>query len=462
MKLATLAPVVKTAYRGDEIDTATAEAFSAVPNDRQITVWTELNGQGGPRNAEQVRNIIAHEWIDAVHALFDVSALPASAVSSDLFSQKVLIERQAFMAAQTDALATEREKLIEEGWKEVVAGGYDEVRDRLFSMDKPEREFDEATTRMLGKIAARQAKLQARAEKIEAENTGLWNRLQLRFEELQAKEQEIIAQAPVYVSEETKAVGTAFLMLLPDGEIRRDYRLPPSRRRSGNGNGQDGGNGEHGGEGVSERPKPPTSDDLADRQLAATFTHQALAVREALLKNDRARKRILALILHEKVQSEALAVSHEPNGTTLHASQGETFTSAAFDRLRKQRAKLDPFGDAGSVEDRDGYDPTHVPSTGGIIFDLHLVDAIAGQLALGIVTAGADNRMGRLIRQLGNRNLLQVKMDPDYRLNGKDIFSQYLGNHPANFSFTTIAFRRCRCDDSARRSTGCGRPRRRT
>jgi hypothetical protein len=83
--------------------------------------------------------------------------------------------------------------------------------------------------------------------------------------------------------------------------------------------------------------------------------------------------------------------------------------------------------------------PTHVPSTGGIIFDLHLVDAIAGQLAVGILTAGADNRMGRLIRQLGNRNLLQVKMDPDYRLNGKDIFSQYLGNHPANFSFTTIA-----------------------
>ena len=82
---------------------------------------------------------------------------------------------------------------------------------------------------------------------------------------------------------------------------------------------------------------------------------------------------------------------------------------------------------------------THVPSTGGTILDLHLIDAIAGQIAVGILTAGADNRMGRLIQQLGNRNLLQVKVDPDYRMGDKDIFAQYLGNHPANFSFNTIA-----------------------
>lgn len=81
----------------------------------------------------------------------------------------------------------------------------------------------------------------------------------------------------------------------------------------------------------------------------------------------------------------------------------------------------------------------NIPSTGGTIFDLHLVDAIAGQIAVGILTAGADNRMGRLIHQLGNRNFLQIKSDPTYRLGNKDIFRQYLGDHPANFSFTTIA-----------------------
>lgn len=82
---------------------------------------------------------------------------------------------------------------------------------------------------------------------------------------------------------------------------------------------------------------------------------------------------------------------------------------------------------------------THIPSTGGTILDLHLVDAVAGQIAVGILTAGAENRMGRLIEQLGNRNILQVKIDPEFRLGDKDIFGRYLGNDPANFSFTTIA-----------------------
>ena len=81
----------------------------------------------------------------------------------------------------------------------------------------------------------------------------------------------------------------------------------------------------------------------------------------------------------------------------------------------------------------------NVPSTGGTILDLHLVDAIVGQVAVGILTDGADNRMGKLIDKLGNRNFMQIKIDPDYRLGNKDIFAQYLGNHPANFSFTTIA-----------------------
>lgn len=82
---------------------------------------------------------------------------------------------------------------------------------------------------------------------------------------------------------------------------------------------------------------------------------------------------------------------------------------------------------------------TRISSEGGTILDLHLVDAIAGQIAVGILTRGADNRMGKLIGQLGNRNLLQIKLDPEYRLGDKDIFRTYLGDNPANFSFTTIA-----------------------
>ena len=80
-----------------------------------------------------------------------------------------------------------------------------------------------------------------------------------------------------------------------------------------------------------------------------------------------------------------------------------------------------------------------IPSKGATIFDLQLVDAIAGQLALGILTRGSENRMGRLIKRLGNQNLIQVKIDPDYTLGDRDIFGKYLGDHPANVSFTTIA-----------------------
>ncbi|MBN2456394.1 MAG: ThiF family adenylyltransferase [Sedimentisphaerales bacterium] len=81
----------------------------------------------------------------------------------------------------------------------------------------------------------------------------------------------------------------------------------------------------------------------------------------------------------------------------------------------------------------------NVSSTGGTIFDLRMVDAVAGQIDLGLLTRGEDNRYGHLIDQLGNRNLLQIKNDPTYTLNGRDIFRQYLGDNPANFSFTTIA-----------------------
>jgi len=78
-------------------------------------------------------------------------------------------------------------------------------------------------------------------------------------------------------------------------------------------------------------------------------------------------------------------------------------------------------------------------SVGGTIHDLHLVDAIAGHIAVGILTRGAQNRFGTLIEKLGNRSLLQVKIDPDYTMGGKDIFARHLGTSPANFTFSTIA-----------------------
>src|SRR5439155_3987473 len=164
-------------------------------------------------------------------------------------------------------------------------------------------------------------------------------------------EQEIVNQAPEHFSEETKALATSFLILDPDGRVHREYRLPRTKRRQSS----DGNRHAAGGGGAGETRKAPTSDELSDKQLAATFTHQALAVREALLKNAAARKRVLTLILHDKSRSESLAVRHEPNGVTLHASS-EGFSSAAFDHLREKRAKLDPFEKVHFVEDSQGYE----------------------------------------------------------------------------------------------------------
>jgi hypothetical protein len=65
-------------------------------------------------------------------------------------------------------------------------------------------------------------------------------------------------------------VATSFLILDPDGRVHREYRIPKrSRRHLPTANSRAGTNGD------VEKPKPPSSDDLSDRQLAVTFTHQA-------------------------------------------------------------------------------------------------------------------------------------------------------------------------------------------
>jgi molybdopterin/thiamine biosynthesis adenylyltransferase len=67
-----------------------------------------------------------------------------------------------------------------------------------------------------------------------------------------------------------------------------------------------------------------------------------------------------------------------------------------------------------------------VQSAGATVLDIDLLDAIAGQVAVGLLTRGAPNRFGCLIDQLGDRNFLQLKIDPTYRWNGRDIIREQL------------------------------------
>ena len=147
MKLAGLAGPIKTAYRRGQIDTGTAEVFACVPTAKQVEVWRELGEQ--PRDARHVRTIIDHQWIDAQHARFDVETLSSSAISRDLFSDRVLIERQTFFDAQIQALEQERLGLLDDGWNEVVIAAREDTFDRLHSMDRPQPEPDDETQRQL-------------------------------------------------------------------------------------------------------------------------------------------------------------------------------------------------------------------------------------------------------------------------------------------------------------------------
>jgi ThiF family len=94
---------------------------------------------------------------------------------------------------------------------------------------------------------------------------------------------------------------------------------------------------------------------------------------------------------------------------------------------------------ARAASDGRSLDPT---SDGATIFDIAYVDAQAGMLAVGLLTRGSPNRYGRLIDQLGDRNFLQVTIDPTWTIGGRDIVREQLqipGACAAYAGFCTIA-----------------------
>jgi hypothetical protein len=65
-------------------------------------------------------------------------------------------------------------------------------------------------------------------------------------------------------------------------------------------------------------------------------------------------------------------------------------------------------------------------SDGADVLAVQLLDSITGMIALGLLTPGAANRYGRLIDQLGDRQFLQMKIDPGWSWNGRDIVHEQL------------------------------------
>lgn len=86
-------------------------------------------------------------------------------------------------------------------------------------------------------------------------------------------------------------------------------------------------------------------------------------------------------------------------------------------------------------------DPT---SDGCTNFDIGIVDAITGQIVIGLLTQGSPDRYGRIIDELGDRNFLQVQNDSQFVWNGRPLFRDQLEIPPDNdrfYSWSTIARR---------------------
>jgi len=343
MKLATLADAVKAAYRQDRIDTGTAEAYAAVPESKQLEVWQELKDQS--QRADQVRGIIANAWIDARHALFDITTLPAEKISRDLFGDRVLVERQAFLAAQTDAMNAEHKSLQEEGWSEVVIASQSDVQDRLWRMDEAPVTFDDKVTAKLDKLHEKRQALEAKSDQVEDDQNAA-DALQEKIDAVDAQEEELTRDAAVHYADPVKATGTAFLILDPDGQVRKAYRIPRVHSAPSKGTGP----------AEPDKPAaPPAPDDLSDAQKAALYTTQALAVRQLLLHSRLACKRVLVLILHEKVRTEALAICHDSSATNAYVDKTQGFCCPALETLRAKRVELDPFGTESRMDECEAY-----------------------------------------------------------------------------------------------------------
>lgn len=343
MKLASLTGVVKAALRTGSITLGVAEAFAAVPETRQEELWTELGGS--PRSAEQVRAMIEHTWIPAAHALFDVASLPPEAISHDLFGGNVLIERSVFLNAQAEALTAEQARLTDEGWNEVVIAPREEVQDRLYGMDDAPPEYPARIQKRLEKIAARRAELEDTP--VESEEDA--EAMDAELDRLQEQEREIVAGTEATYGEATKAAGSVFLVVTPDGRVERQYRTPRAAPAGGRGNRNGSENGSD-----EQADAPATSADLSDRQRAEALTHEVIAVREALTRDKLARKRLVVLALHRKVGGEALAVRRNTAATTTHA-ESEGFQSALFGIQQQRLEHIDPFAGSSFIDEVEAY-----------------------------------------------------------------------------------------------------------
>ncbi|MDA1054278.1 MAG: ThiF family adenylyltransferase [Planctomycetota bacterium] len=85
--------------------------------------------------------------------------------------------------------------------------------------------------------------------------------------------------------------------------------------------------------------------------------------------------------------------------------------------------------------------PATGTANGSLPFAAQMVDANVGHLAVGILHkwhGATENRFAQWIDRLGDRNFVQIRMDPDYRLGDDDLFGRVFGHDEQTFCFDTI------------------------
>lgn len=229
MKLADLARPIAEAYRRDGIDTAVAEVFSSVPQAEQLSIWKSLGGESGAE-LYRVRQVIGSKWISAKKAIFDISTLPPEAITTDLFGDDVLIERDAFIKAQEAAIESKRQALSEDGWGEVVVTSPEQVRDRLWSMDKPEPIYAERATRQLAALSRKAKQLGKKADRMKFNDPRKQAAVE-RIEAIEGQIEKVISESPPTYSDQDKAKATTFVILDPSGSVRVEHRSQGRRPR---------------------------------------------------------------------------------------------------------------------------------------------------------------------------------------------------------------------------------------
>ncbi len=80
-------------------------------------------------------------------------------------------------------------------------------------------------------------------------------------------------------------------------------------------------------------------------------------------------------------------------------------------------------------------------ASGSLPFAAQIVDAMVGHLAIALLhkwRGAVNNRFAGWIDTLDQRNFIQTRMDPDYRLGNEDIFGAALGHGEQVFAFDSI------------------------